>query len=387
MKIFFDESRNTGEIGHKNGKLNYYEQRYFVLVGYIANKNTTNEYSNFFKRNIDKIKSNQLLKDEIKGSDLMRKDNNEILKEFLELFMVRDHFCVSIYDKKYFLVSQMLIWILGDIFRAKYFTQFYAFAEILHKLNDIVLINYLEVTKHNNKENIVVFLNYLLKYDYKECVTIAFEADLIQAWREAIIGFMSQGNKYIDLLLDNNVENLYIYGSNRNNIVNLTALGELILLLKFNDDQLDNKDIMIYHDKIEVVQDYINHYLKFLDIAFVDSKETIEVQISDNASSVIGGVINKLLPLNNDKDIIKLLGGSLDWQIKIYRTIFSSLDLHNVKMVTSLREQAFLKTVLDNKYGSLFEFKKEILKNLDIRFQNEYVNHQNLNSAYHMIFF
>ena len=47
MKMFFDESRNTGEVNIKNNKLNYDEQRYYVLVGYVSNEETTQKYKKF----------------------------------------------------------------------------------------------------------------------------------------------------------------------------------------------------------------------------------------------------------------------------------------------------------------------------------------------------
>lgn len=57
MNLYFDESRNTGEIGYTDNKLNYYNQRYFVLVGVMEDQNIIEKYEAFSKKNIQIINS------------------------------------------------------------------------------------------------------------------------------------------------------------------------------------------------------------------------------------------------------------------------------------------------------------------------------------------
>jgi len=83
MDIYFDESRNTGEISLDRSKLNYNDQRYFILVGYIEDQVTTARYLEFKNKWHLQVKSKNPSPNEIKGNDLMRKDNTAIRNEFI----------------------------------------------------------------------------------------------------------------------------------------------------------------------------------------------------------------------------------------------------------------------------------------------------------------
>src|SRR5690625_3682431 len=106
-KIFFDESRNTGEVNIKNYKLNYSKQRYYVLVEYISNESTTQKYKKFKKDYLEEI-TGSIISEEIKGTELLKGDNDNSLKEFTNLFSNSNDFLITIYDKKYFLVSSKI---------------------------------------------------------------------------------------------------------------------------------------------------------------------------------------------------------------------------------------------------------------------------------------
>ena len=96
-KIFFDESRNTGEVNIKNNKLNYNEQRYYVLVGYISNEATTKKYKKFKKNYLEEVTGSKL-SEEIIGNDLLKGTNDKFLNEFVNTFSNAGDFLITIYD-------------------------------------------------------------------------------------------------------------------------------------------------------------------------------------------------------------------------------------------------------------------------------------------------
>ena len=144
MDIYFDESRNTGEISLNGNALNYGDQRYFVLVGYIEQDTITAKYLEFKNKWHSHVKSNNPPTDEIKGNDLMRQDNTAIRNDFIEKFCSGNNLYVTIYDKKFFLVTQMINWLVyrisdyGDETRNYY----YDLCEFLIKVDDAYLGKY-----------------------------------------------------------------------------------------------------------------------------------------------------------------------------------------------------------------------------------------------------
>ncbi len=372
MKIYFDESRNTGEIGYNGKVLNYYSQRYFVLVGVIENTSFFDFYKDFLKKHIGIANVGKTGNMEIKGVDLCSKENSDSLKEFMNSITKRDDIYVNVYDKKYFLVSQLVIWLCGLEFKEKYYISYLKYCELLHKLNDEFLIEYIKITKENNKENIIKFIEFILSYEYIECIGTVFESKIVKEWVQMIQTFYNE-EEYIDTLKDSNFENVRISGKDRNNIVNLTALGELILLLKFNHKN-SNKDIQIIHDKIEVIQDYIKHYWSFENIIFADSQGEIGVQIADNLASIIGKVINNIFPILNDDSIVKILTSEYKWVRDYSNYIFNNINKENIKFVSTMREAAVLSVYNDLEIKNIDDFKLRVMEKLDERMFQECTN-------------
>lgn len=372
MKIYFDESRNTGEIGYNGKALNYYSQRYFVLVGVIENTSFFDFYKDFLKKHIEIATVGKNGNMEIKGVDLCSKENSTSLKEFMNSITKRNDIYVNIYDKKYFLVSQLIVWLCGIEFKEKYYSIYLKYCELLHKLNDELLIEYIKVTKDNSKDNVEKFIKFILNYKYSECIGSDFELKSVQEWVE-MINIFYENKEYIDLLVDSNFENVPIAGRSRNNIVNLTALGESILLLKLNQKK-DNKDIQIIHDKIEVIQDYIKYYWSFENIIFADSQGEIGVQIADNLSSIIGKVINNIFPIINDDSIVKILTSEYKWVRDYSNYIFNNINKENIKFVSTMREAAVLSVYNDLEINDIDDFKLRVMEKLDERMFQEYTN-------------
>jgi len=372
MKIYFDESRNTGEIGYNGKVLNYYSQRYFVLVGVVENTSFFDFYKDFLKKHIGIATVGKTGNMEIKGVDLCSKENSDSLKEFMSSITKRDDIYVNVYDKKYFLVSQLVLWLCGLEFKETYYISYLKYCELLHKLNDEFLIEYIKITKDNNKENIKKFIEFILNYEYIECISTVFESEIVKEWVQIIQSFYNK-EEYIDILKDSNFENVRISGKDRNNIVNLTALGELILLLKLNYKN-SNKDIQIIHDKIEVIQDYIKYYWSFENMIFADSQGEIGVQIADNLASIIGKVINNIFPILNDDSIVKILTSEYKWVRDYSNYIFNNINKENIKFVTTMREAAMLSVYNDLDIKNIDDFKSSVVIKLNERMSKEIAN-------------
>ena len=103
MKIYFDESGNTGcIIPNKNGALYNDEQRHFVLAGIICRDKEDEQV--LAKRYLD-FKNRYHIQGEIKGSDMMKRDNNTMLFDFIDNLIDDSHFYVCCYDKIFYLAS------------------------------------------------------------------------------------------------------------------------------------------------------------------------------------------------------------------------------------------------------------------------------------------
>jgi len=198
---------------------------------------------------------------------------------------------------------------------------------------------------------------------------------ILNEFKQLLI-MLEKSDGFYEYLLQSNSENIILNKSKRNNIVNLTALGETILLIKKNNPNLKNDDITVIHDKINLVQDYIEHYWKHTKIDFVNSEESLEAQLVDNISSIFGNLISKILPLNNNEDLDRLISDEYRWVRESLRNIYSRVDHHNIKMVINMSEAALIKSYISAKeYKNATEFGVDIRRRLDSRFQTELKNH------------
>lgn len=375
MDIYFDESRNTGELGFNetNNILNYSNQRYFILAGFIDNDVIVKKYREFKNKWIFHVNKNKPESSIIKGNDLVIRENNQAMAEFIDSVINFDNFYITVYDKKFFIVTQMINWIttLASDYAFDYFMHF---TEFIIRTNDEFISKYIFVTKNSTKKNIESFIDYVINYPYTECVKSFQELRIKQLWIDFIKKLLKSDKDYTDTLLQTNEENIEIKGNNRNNIVNLTALGETILLLKHNKN-LPISQLNIFHDSIAIIQDYISKYWEGK-IDFVNDSESIQIQIVDNLSSILGNLINKVYPIDSDKDLDKLLSSEFNWARINLKKIYNKVDNRNIKMVITLREMAVLKSFIEDKnYKDTLEFEEEITRRLNIRYSEEMRNH------------
>jgi hypothetical protein len=164
MKIVFDEAGNTGCVVTHRNVLNFKKQPIFSLCGLLL-KDKQDEielverYSNFLRRNG--------IIGEIKGSDLMKRENNKILFDFISNVLDDKHFYLNIYDKKFYLASLICIAILGYDLQLEFTNEFYSIVSALVFEDDDFFFQYCEFVKDVNVKSLHNFLVFLKNYDYK----------------------------------------------------------------------------------------------------------------------------------------------------------------------------------------------------------------------------
>ena len=122
MKIYFDESGQSGCVLRKDDLLNFRKQPTFavgalVLSSEKSEKNLINKYHRF--------KEKFRIPNEIKGTDLLTREMNEALHYFLDNFLNSKDFFVILYDKRFYLSTLLLQGLLGRIYQQEIPIHFY----------------------------------------------------------------------------------------------------------------------------------------------------------------------------------------------------------------------------------------------------------------------
>lgn len=318
MKIYLDESGNTGNVITKDNILKFLEQRHFVL-SCVKVKNNEDRKILLKKYKLFKEKFN--INGELKGSDLMLRKYNKELKYFLENILDDTHFKICIYDKKFYLVTLLLHAILGNKFREKYPLDFYKLASEYVLYSDDFLIQYCNLAKSLNNKELKKLLSLILKLDFK---TIPDNNNPLKIASKYIID-----NDDYDLIL-NKIMTFGWYDNNKYiNLINLNALSELIYTLKF-DYNLNNNNLEIFHDKISGFDKTFQSELSpfGINLEFIDSKDEELIQIADNISSIVAKCINSTTSIFEEK---KEWHHTSEWILTQYSNVLNIIGLNNIK--------------------------------------------------------
>lgn len=166
MEFYIDEAGNTGRVAINKGKFNYGRDRYLTVCAIKVNNSKIKEelslkYESFKQRwNIEK---------EIKGTNLCIKKNNEMLNDFIDnLVLNNKYFYFSLIDKKYLvaldIVQLILPWYIKD---ADFYILQHLIAEIIVEENDNFFETYFSLIEFPTIENIKMYINYLIDYNFK----------------------------------------------------------------------------------------------------------------------------------------------------------------------------------------------------------------------------
>ena len=334
MKVYFDESGNTGCVVAKGDTLNFTEQPIFT-VGAVICKTEEDiqlllEKYNAFK-NYCGIAKNQ----EIKGNDLLTRANNDKLDYFLKNVLDDVHFSVNIYDKRFYISTLLLLGLLGLVFQSQEIVMFYETASALAFQNDDFFMEYSKYISNPSAERFQEYLLFLKNYNYK------------------LIGNKNAVTETAKLILDDNQEALFFddfltYGSyddkNITNLINLNALGELIDFVRIGNEK---ESIEFIHDHIKEFESTIQSELATMGISIVfeDSKNNELIQLADNITSIVNHAFVRMKKHFENKEEWKKTS---EWDMKLVSKLFTKISLNlNVKFTVPFQDWAATLCVVD----------------------------------------
>jgi hypothetical protein len=327
MDIYFDESGNTGSVKNKNNRLNYDNQRHFALCGVICENEPDKEK---LKGKYIKLKEKFNIPGEIKGNSLLTRDNNELLDYFINEVLDNTHFKINIYDKNFYLITKMLGVLTGFEFKEKYPLSFYQLASSLITENDDILIRYCQLEENLTIDNLKDFLNFLCDYSYCNPGNLLLsqvahkirEIELEEDVLEDLIG----ASRY--------------FGTSSKNIVNLSAIGEFLFMLKYeSSSKLTKESLIIKHDKIDGFSKVFQEELAVIGVQldFVDSTDNIFIQIADNAASIFCKIINQMVSIFEKK---KEWDNENEWVLELASRLYNKIGKENIKFTLPIQNWA-----------------------------------------------
>lgn len=324
MKIYFDESGNTGcIIPNKNGELYNDEQRHFVLAGIICRDKEDEQV--LAKRYLD-FKNRYHIQGEIKGSDMMKRDNNTMLFDFIDNLIDDSHFYVCCYDKIFYLASIITQYFFPRQMMEEdplfYFTQVSALTQ-----EDIsIFFRYCECNAIGTEQASLDFCKFVVGFDFKKI------DPLLNGYVKMAKLALKNGEAF-DFPLP---FGCYI-NDNYTHVINMTALGESLLAIK-EICNVNAPEIHIVHDHIlEFENEFFDSFGDSkVTLEFMDSKNEILLQYADNIASVFRKCCT---------ETIKLFRGNQQWDAdkqwfpSIYSKILKKLSYARIKWDTAISDQ------------------------------------------------
>lgn len=327
MKIYFDESGQTGCVLLKNNMLNFDKQPIFAL-GAVIVKDDNDEKLLLDK--YKKFKEKFKICGEIKGSELTTRGKNEELKYFLKNILDSEHFVVNFYDKKFYLATLLELALLGREFQQAYIIQFYHVASQLSFEDDAFFVEYCKYIEKPSPERFHEYLVYLKNYDYKY---VTAEYNGIKLTAQAILDGKNEKLFYNDFLTFSWYENDKIA-----NLINLNALSELISFVKM-DTKVQNSEIVYIHDKIDGFESTMkSELLQFgINISFPHEDEPELLQLADNIASIYCHAYVKMKTLFSQK---KEWEESSEWDMSFVSQLLSIIKHRNIKFTVPIPDWA-----------------------------------------------
>ncbi len=348
MKIYFDESGQTGCVLLKNNMLNFNNQPIFA-IGAVIVKDDNDE--KFLLDKYKKFKEKFGIYGEIKGSELTTRDKNEELNYFLENTLDSEHFVVNFYDKKFYLATLLELALLGREFQQTFTIQFYDVASQLSFESDDFFVEYCKYIEKPSPERFHEYLVYLKNYDYKY---VTAEYNGIKLTAQAILDGKNEKLFYNDFLTFGWYENDKIA-----NLINLNALSELISFVKM-DTKEQNSEIEYIHDKINGFESTMkSELLQFgINISFPHEKEPELLQLADNIASIYCHAYVKMKTLFSKK---KEWDESSQWDMSLLSQLLSIIKHENIKFTVPIPDWAAA-LCIENMYSP--SYPKAMRKNI-----------------------
>lgn len=353
-KVYLDESGNTGGIAEKNGKFNIGQQDYFVYGGVITDESEEplllSQYSQFKLEH----ESLQDEKNEIKGNDLFKNEemNNRALEDFISNYLDSRHFYVNIYDKYFYIATELVISILGFEFRDKNLAYFYEMVNSLLKYDGFLQI-----------ENLFLKATNIDKSDLKEReralrTTLRQFRKLIRQdsqfkFLDSRIKKLIKDNQSISQISNSILyKGAYTQDRKISNLINLTALGELLVQL-IKQGRIDENSSIIL-DPICSIDQVILSELEpsSLDIRISEGSHIDElIQYADNVVSVIYKSFSNVIKDFKNKGFSWTINTNNIWNLLVFSFVLSQIDCKNIKFTLPIDDWAFCLAIDKLKFG------------------------------------
>ncbi len=343
MRIFLDESGNTGCIISRNNALTFKQQPTFSLGAVCVE--TQKDEEDLIQKYL-KFKEHFKITGEIKGSNLTKRENNDKLDYLIENIVDDRHFYVHLYDKRFYLASLLLTALIGREFMEHYPVPFYQIVSGLSFQNDDFFIYYCDFIKQPTLEKYSQYLDFLLKYKYK-----FIEVEICSMFLKVVKQAKDSSDK------KEHLDDFMTYGwyddNKITNLINLTALGELIGFIPTSPNSKDNE---YFHDNIKEFSKTLSEELKPLNvkIQFPDSKQSILIQLADNIASIVRHCYDKMH--RNFMEHKEWLDEN-EWIMETSARLFNKITSNHIKWTVPLPDWAAALCVMEmfeEKYPKIY---------------------------------
>lgn len=338
MKIFFDESGQTGCVVKKNDLLNFEKSPTFALGAVVVKTEEEEEIINKYL----KFKKIFNINGEIKGTDLLTKNNNDKLEYFLENLLDDVHFYINIYDKRFYLSTLILFSFTGfECFKSMKL-DIYAQASILALQDDDFFIEYLNYIDKPSLETFSDYLLFIINYDYgyfKDINGNEIE-NAIKIFAKKIKDDSSEEYFWKDFMT---------YGWYKNdkvtNFINLNCLCELVYFIK-SEIKKPIKEIRFIHDNIPEFEDTIQDEMSMYncDIDFKNSNEEILLQLADNIVSIFRHAYDKGVFINKNKE---MWSDESTWDLELLSKLQQIISTNHIKYTVPIHDWAATLSIKD----------------------------------------
>lgn len=334
MNLYFDESGQTGCVYIKDNSLNFKSQPMFA-IGTVITQNSVDD--SYLREKYAKFKDRFGITGEIKGSELVTRKRNQELNYFIDNILDDKHFEINIYDKKFYLSTQLVLGLLGYNFQKERTVDFYRLASMLAFEEDSFFIEYCKYITCLSPESFHDYLIFLTNYRY---MYISKEQNGIQIMSEKILEMGDECKFYNSFLTFGWYKDKHI-----TNLINLNALIELIYSVKLEKTK-QNSDIYFIHDRIEEFEKvFVDELSSFnIQMSFLNSQDDLLLQLSDNITSLFCHAFTKVKGYFLNK---KQWEASSEWEMKLLERLMRKLTNNNIKFTVPIPDWSMALCVQD----------------------------------------
>lgn len=323
MKIFFDESGQSGCVIQKDDLLNFRTQPTFAIGALVV---PTESDEKVLLEKYSRFKDKYNIQGEIKGSDMLTRDRNRELSYFLKHILDGHHFFAILYDKRFYLSTLILHGMIGIEYQQEMIHHFYEQATFLSLQKDDFFLEYLRYIENPSPESFHEYLNYIINYEYQmydvtENAVVTMAGKILEAHIE--------DKCYDDFLSFGWYEN-----SKLTNVINLNALSELIYFIKA-ELNFKNQSVTYIHDHILEFEDTFESELKDcgIEVVFADSKYEPLLQVADNAVSILRHAYDRMITACKAE---RQWEESSAWDMKLLATVVNKMTVAHIKFTVPL---------------------------------------------------